>query len=57
MIVTFGADLGWTAGDAVGVALGTTIAVAVLGLLLVRRLPGRPPPVAAGSVVAAPQRP
>jgi MFS family permease len=41
VIVAFGGQLGWPAGDAVGIALCTSLLVAGLGLVLVRRLPGR----------------
>jgi MFS family permease len=41
VIVALGGDIGWSAGDAVGIGLSTSLVVAALGLLLVRRLPGR----------------
>ena len=46
VIVAYGGELGWSPGDAVGMALTTSLLVAGLGLLLVRRLPGRPSPAA-----------
>ena len=36
VIVAFGGQLGWPPGDAVGMALSTSLLVAGLGLLLVR---------------------
>jgi MFS family permease len=39
VIVTFGDDVGWAAGDAVAVALIPAAAVAALGLVVSRRLP------------------
>ena len=41
VVVTLGDDLGWPPGDAVGVALLVTTAVATLGLLVSTRLPAR----------------
>ncbi len=46
VIVAVGGQLGWSPGDAVGMALSTSLVVTALGLLLVRRLPGREPAAA-----------
>ena len=40
-VVTLGDDLGWAAGDATAAALVPAAAVAALGLVVSRRLPGR----------------
>ena len=43
VIVAYGSQLGWSPGDAVGMALPTSLLVAPLGLLLVHRLSRRSP--------------
>jgi hypothetical protein len=53
VIVAYGGQLGWSPGDAVGTALSTSLLVAGLGLLLVRRLPGRRPRAAVASIGGA----
>ena len=53
VIVAYGGQLGWSPGDAVGMALSTSLLVAGLGLLLVRRLPGRPSPAAVATIGGA----
>ena len=43
VVVTLGDDVGWSPGDAAALAFGVTAAVAAVGLVVSRRLPGPAP--------------